>query len=357
MKYKISLIVSILLPIQWLLVRWGSKYPHQIESYYSKGIYPKIAHVLQSIFGRLPFSFGDIFYLVLGVFSIYLLYKCIKEWRTHLLRNTLKITALLSVLYFIFHLFWALNYYRLPLYHQMNLETKYTTEELYETTQKLLIHTNELHKNLAFANHIVASPYTKKELRSMASQGYKHIPEHIIPNTKVPESIKNSQFSLSLSYLGYGGYFNPFTGEAQVNAKVPKTLYAVIATHEQAHQLGYAAENEANFIGVLASIQNPDSFVQFAGYSYALRYCMSELARRDRDLYDSLYKKIRPEILEMYSSHHEFWKQYDTVIENISKNIWDKLLKASKQTDGVTSYSYIVALLVNFDKAEPEFFL
>lgn len=357
MKYKTNLILSILLPIQWFLVRWISKYPHKIETYYSEGIYPKIANTLQIIFGRLPFSFGDIFYLTLGVFSIYLLYKCIKEWRVHFVKNMLKITALLSVVYFIFNLFWAINYYRPPLYQQMNLETNYTTEELYKTTQKLISHTNELHATMAFADSIVDSPHSKRELRKLASKGYKQIPEHIIPNIKAPESIKNSLFSLSLSYLGYGGYFNPFTGEAQVNAKVPKTLYAVIAAHEQAHQMGYAAENEANFLGVLASIQNPDKFVQFAGYSYGLRYCLNELARRDKDLYYSVHKTIRPGVLAMYSSHYEFWKQYDTVIESISKNIWDKFLKVSKQEDGITSYSYIVALLVNFDKTEPETFL
>lgn len=357
MKHKTSIILSILLPIQWVLVRWISNYPQQIETYYSEGIYPKIAYFLQSAFGWLPFSFGDIFYLILGVFGIYLLYKCIKEWRVHLLRNSLKITALLSVIYFIFHLFWALNYYRPPLYYQMDLETTYTTQELYDTTQKLIYNTNELHNSMAFADSIVGSPYTKRELRKMASQGYKHIPEYVIPNIKTPKSIKNSLFSLSLSYLGYGGYFNPFTGEAQVNAKTPETLYAVTAAHEQAHQLGYAAENEANFIGVLASIQNPDSFFQFAGYSYGLRYCMSELARRDKDLYNELHKTINPGVIAMYASHYDFWKQYDTVIESVSKNIWDKFLKVSKQEDGITSYSYIVALLVNFDKADPEFFL
>lgn len=357
MKHKTSLILSILLPIQWLLVRWVSNYPHHIEDYYSEGIYPKIAYILQIAFGWLPFSLGDIFYFTLAVFGIYLLYKIFKEWRTHLVKNIVKLTTLLSIIYFIFNLFWALNYYRQPLYSQMNLDTSYSTEELYKTTQKLISHTNELHESMAFADSIVESPHTKKALRKMASTGYKHIPEDIIPNTKVRGSIKNSLFSLSISYLGYGGYFNPFTGEAQVNAKVPETLYAVIAAHEQAHQLGYAAENEANFIGVLASIQNPDSFVQFAGYSYGLRYCLNELARRDKYLYDSLHKTIRPGVLAMYTSHYEFWKQYDTVIESVSKNIWDKFLKVSKQTDGIASYSYIVSLLVNFDKAEPEFFL
>lgn len=357
MNYKIRLILSILLPIQWLLIRWIRNFPHQVEAYYSKGIYPKIALILQYISGWTPFSIGDILYLATGVFCIYLFYKWIKEWRTNLLENTLQITAFLSILYFVFHLFWGLNYYRLPLNYSLNLDKEYTTEELYNTTQKLITHTNRLHTEITFSDSLIKSPYTKRELRKMAAQGYPPVLERIYPSINPPKNIKNSLFSSSLSYLGYGGYFNPFTGEAQVNAKVPETLYAVINTHEQAHQLGYAAENEANFIGVLASIKNPDPFIQYTGYSYGLRYCIRELARRDKDLYEDLYTTINPGVLAMYNSHYEFWLQYDTIIEEVAKSIWDKFLKASQQEDGIVSYSYIVALLVNFDKTTPDFFL
>lgn len=357
MKHKPLIILSALLPIQWILVRWISKYPHLVESYYSQGFYPKIASILQRTFGWIPFSLGDIFYFILGIWIIYLIYKLIKEWRIAILKNTLRLTATLSVLFFVFHLFWALNYYRLPLYRNMDMATTYSTEDLYKTTQKLIANTNALHTDLALADSLVISSYSKKEIRKMASQGYKQIPRSIIPNENIPNPVKNSLFSLSISYLGYGGYFNPFTGEAQVNAKTPKALYATIAAHEQAHQLGYAAENEANFLGVLASIQNSDAFIQYAGYTYGLRYCLNELARRDKELYKELHESIQPGVLALYKSHHAFWKQYDTIIESISKEIWDKALKASQQSEGVASYSYIVALLVSFDKSEPDFFL
>lgn len=357
MKYKLQIVLSALLPIQWLLVRWISKYPHLVESYYSQGLYPKIMSVLQAIFGWIPFTLGDMFYFALGIWILYQFYKLIKERRPNFLKNIVRLTSALSVLYFIFHLFWALNYYRLPLYQNMDIATTYSTEDLYKTTQKLIANTNALHTDLAFADSVVVSSYSKKEIRKIASQGYEQIPRTIIPNGRIPNPVKNSLFSLSISYLGYGGYFNPFTGEAQVNAKTPEALYAVIAAHEQAHQLGYAAENEANFLGVLASIKNSDTFIQYAGYTYGLRYCLNELARRDKELYKELHESIQPGVLDLYKNHHVFWKQYDTVIESISKEVWDKLLKVSQQPDGITSYSYIVALLVNFDKSEPDFFL
>ena len=51
--------------------------------------------------------------------------------------------------------------------------------------------------------------------------------------------------------MGFSGYLNPFTNEAQVDILIPKYQLPTTASHEVAHQLGYAAENEANFIGIL----------------------------------------------------------------------------------------------------------
>ncbi len=55
------------------------------------------------------------------------------------------------------------------------------------------------------------------------------------------------------NYLGFTGYYNPFTGEAQVNTTVPQFLLPNIALHEMGHQIGYAKEDEANFSAYLAA--------------------------------------------------------------------------------------------------------
>lgn len=355
MKSKTNLVLSILLPVQWKLVEWLSKYPEIIETYYSKNLYPRIASLQEILFGWLSFSIGDLLYVALGAWSLFLLYKLIKEYKTNFIPNLLRITALLSCLYFAFHFLWALNYYRPPLYQQMKLEAKYSKEELIHTTEKLLAYTNALHADLTLSDSVALTEYSKKQLRSMSVNGYSNLTDRIHTNNRLPKSIKNSSFSLVLSYLGYGGYYNPFTGEAQINAKTPKSIYAVIAAHEQAHQLGYAAENEANFIGILASMNNPDKYIQFTGASYSLRYCLNEVARHDMELYKGFMNSINPGVLAMYTQQQEFWEQYESVIEDISKNIWDKLLKASKQEGGIASYNYMVALIVNYNKAETDF--
>src|SRR5699024_5269004 len=102
--------------------------------------------------------------------------------------------------------FWALNYYRVPLYQKLEIGTSYSTEDLYNTTIKLIANTNSLHTKLALDDSLVVSPYTKKELRTIVSKGYERIPTNIISYKSLPSKAKNSFFSVSLSYMGYGGY-------------------------------------------------------------------------------------------------------------------------------------------------------
>ena len=73
------------------------------------------------------------------------------------------------------------------------------------------------------------------------------------------------------------GYLNPLTLESHVNKNIPAFNYITTAAHEMAHQLGIAAENEANFIAFYTSINNPDPFIKFSGYSFGLKYCYADL--------------------------------------------------------------------------------
>ena len=52
-------------------------------------------------------------------------------------------------------------------------------------------------------------------------------------------------FGIIGNYVGFQGYYNPFTTEAQYNAELPNTYIPFTLSHESAHQLGFAREQEA----------------------------------------------------------------------------------------------------------------
>jgi hypothetical protein len=354
MQKRTRVILTLLLPVQYIALLILRRFPQFIETYYSQGIYPYISKISRYVFGWIPFSMGDIFYTLFVIFFIRWLYKNIRRVTKEPVHFALDITAAISIVYLMFNLMWGLNYYRVPLNETLGLEREYTTEELISTTERLITKSNELHRQLGYADSTkIDLPYTQKEVFAKSLNGYENL-EAKYPNLHYsPRSIKKSMWSLGLTYMGYSGYFNPLTGEAQVNQLIKTYKFPVVSCHEQAHQIGYAAENEANFIATLATLHNDDPYIQYSGYIFALRYCINEIARRDMEAYKKILPTVNFGILEGYREMREFWSSYDNPFEDISKSFWDQFLKANNQSKGIMSYSYMVALVVNYFEEKP----
>ena len=91
--------------------------------------------------GKIPFSVGDVTYGILIVYLLLQLWKNRKNWKLEWKNNLLKILNFISVFYFLFHILWALNYYRVPLFEKMNIEREYTDNDLIIFTEKLIVKT------------------------------------------------------------------------------------------------------------------------------------------------------------------------------------------------------------------------
>ena len=349
MQKRTKLILAALLPIQLVLLQVLKFFPSFIEKYYSNGLFPLLSKIARYLFGWIPFSMGDIFYLLITVLAIRWVYKNLWRIRTDLMMFVVDITATLSIVYFTFNILWGFNYYRVPLHQSFDLKIDYTTEQLISTTKRLIKKSNEMHRQLGYADSVkIELPYTHKEIFKSSINGYNNLSKTHPNLSYSPISLKKSTWSLGLTYMGYSGYYNPFSGEAQVNDKIKTYKFPVVSCHEQAHQLGYAAENEANFLAALATINNDDPFIQYTGYIFALRYCVNEIARRDMDTYHELLETINPGILKSYKEMRDFWESYQNPFEVLSKAFWNQFLKANNQSEGIMSYSYMVALVVNY---------
>ncbi len=348
LKKKKTIIALLLIP-QYILIKVLSNYPNFIETYYSNGVYPFISKLFRYTLGWLPFSFGDIFYTL----SIIYILRWVYLNRKRVFKDTrmwfIDVFSALSIIYFAFHLFWGMNYYRLPLHKSLNIKSKYTTEQLVSVTKKLIDKSNAFHLKITKNDTVkVEIPYSKSEILKRTPNGYTHLKE-VFPNLEYhPKSIKKSLFSYPLTYMGFSGYLNPLTNEAQVDGIIPTIKFPTTASHEIAHQLGFAAENEANFIGCLAAINHDNIYFNYAGYTFALRYCLNEIYNRDEILYETLAKTVNKGIIKNYKEVRDFWEAHQNPAEPIFKLFYSNFLKANNQTKGMESYSYVVALLVNY---------
>lgn len=348
LKNKKILIAFSIIPA-FLIVKLLAKFPSFIEANYSKGLYPLTSKLFRYTLGWLPFSFGDFVYAFAIIYILRWLIinrkRFFKDFRNWLI----EVFSAISIIYIAFHLFWAMNYYRLPLHENLNLKADYTTEELVQVTQNLIEKSNAIHLEIAKRDTIkVEFPYSKSEVISMVPDGYLAL-QKTFPNLEYNgKSIKKSLLSLPLTYMGFSGYLNPLSNEAQVNSMIPVFKFPTTASHEVAHQLGYAAENEANFIGFLAATNNKDIYFKYSGYTFGLRHCLHEIYRRDPEQYEALVQSINPGILKNYQEVREFWNNHKNPIEPLFHSTYSTFLEVNNQDGGMKSYSYVVALLVNY---------
>ena len=351
LKYKKQIIAFSILP-QIAFIKIIANFPEFIERYYSNGLYVFISKLMHYSLGWLPFSVGDIFYTIAGIYIL----RWLVINRKRIIKGTkqwfLDVLAAVSIGYFAFHMLWAFNYYRLPLEKTLDLGSKYTTEELVEITEGFISKANQIQLEITKNDTLkVEMPYTKIQLLNLVPEGYTELSKqfpHLVYNTK---SLKRSLYSLALTYMGFSGYLNPFTNEAQIDGLIPKFSYPTTASHEVAHQLGYAAENEANFIGSLAAINHNNIYFKYSGYTFGLSHCLNELYVRDKDQYDTLVKTINKGIIKNYRETNKFWQSYQNPLEPVFKVSYNSFLKANHQAKGIDSYDYVVALLVNYYKA------
>ncbi|MBZ0325965.1 MAG: DUF3810 domain-containing protein [Altibacter sp.] len=354
MQRRTRLILTFLLPVQIIFLQLLKNFPEFVETYYSRGLYTVLSKVSRYLFGWIPFSIGDLFYLLIAIVAIRWVYKNYHRLWREPVWFFMDITATLSIVYFVFNMLWGFNYYRVPLHQTLDLDNEYTTEALIRTTERLILKSNELHAQLGYADTVkIDLPFTQKEMFKKSINGYQNLEKEFPSLAYSPRSIKKSGWSLALTYMGYSGYYNPFSGEAQVNNLMKTYKFPVISCHEEAHQIGYARENEANFIATLATLHNDDPYIQYTGYIFALRYCINEIARRDLDKYEEILATVNPGILKSYKEMRDFWASYANPFETLSKSFWDQFLKANNQSKGIMSYSYMVALVVNYFEDKP----
>ena len=345
----------ILLIVLTILIKWVSLYPGWVERNYSQSIYPVVAKVQRFLFGWLPFSAGDIFYAFLVVvilFKTFQLFRTIfrkRFTRQYFLSGLQQIIFFFLFVYVFFNLFWGLNYNRMGIASQLDLKVKpYSLADLDTLTTVIQDRVNHY---ATFVTEAQRDSFDKKKrLFNTAVDVYKEAATKYSFLKYSPQSVKPSLFSYLGNYLGFQGYYNPFSGEAQVNTTVPRFLEPFVTTHEIAHQLGYAKENEANFVGFLASRHYSSNVFKYSVYFDMYNYSIGEVYRRDTVLAKQFQEKRHPQVIKDVQEYRDFYKRYKNPFEPIITWGYGQFLKANNQPAGKLSYNEVVAWLIAYYK-------
>ncbi len=144
------------------------------------------------------------------------------------------------------------------------------------------------------------------------------------------------------------GVYSPFTVEANYNRDIAYYDIPFTICHELSHLRGYMQEEEANFIGVLATIGADDLYFNYSGYVSAWVYAGNALARVDSTAFATLYGRINARTRQDMLYNNAYWKQFEGKPAEAHEQLNDAYLKMQGQATGVCSYGHVTDLMLEY---------
>ncbi len=337
-----------------VLIKLFSFFGGWVEALYSTGIYPVIAVVFRFFTGWLTISLGDLLYAAAVIWLVVRLVKLAKllfqrksTWQGFWAGLGRTAAAILWI-YILFNGLWGLNYDRYGISYQLKLKpNKYSTDELKHLTTELVQRVNASRTALGDSNFTYPPD---KEIFAQAETAYDSVVLAYPFLKYTRHSVKRSLYSEAGNYFGFLGYYNPFTGEAQVNTAVPAFVIPYTACHEIAHQLGYGSESEANFVGYLSAKASNNNIFHYSVYFDMFSYANNELFFRDSAAARNNYRLLDTLVKQDYRAYRKFLLAHKNPIEPVISMFYGEYLKANKQPKGIETYNEVVAWLIAYEK-------
>ena len=345
----------LLIPLALLLPDLAARYPWAVERLFSRGAYPVISRAISAVTGLIPCSAAEIFVCAVIGTAVFLLIRnlilLIQKKRpplrfvSFLLSLCIFAGAMLNLFYFL----WGFNYSRPTLYRLMELEVKSRPDtELQLLCYDLILEANRLRPLVPEdENGVFFIDDYRDHFEKIPDAFYSLGNEYPLFSSPAatPKGVAASE---AMSWAGISGIYMPYTAEPNVNIHQPSLLMLSSAAHEAAHYLGFAREDEANFIAYLACTYSDDPSIQYSGVMLALINCTNKLYRSDPNKYAPLREIYSDAMIRDLSAYNAYWDNYEGEVEEAFDSLNDNYLKFNHQQDGVKSYGMMVDLMLAY---------
>lgn len=359
MKQKLPFFGIILGLAAMLLRSLLGNYPELIEAYYSRSLYIGIRMVIDMAQCILPFS---CLYLLIFLLVVKLV-KGIRWWINDEAKWTVKLgQTLLSIfniagwVIFLFLFLWGFNYGRVPFTQQAGLDPQPLSlaqieSNLATIAPQLLTARQAIpgHRDTVSFTHLDFPKNRKAHLQQLLEA---QLSELGYPDAGHPR-LRMGYPKGMLRGFGAIGFYNPLTGECNVDPGVHPIDEPFVVAHELAHAYGFGNEGVCNFLAYLTCMRSDDAFVRYSGIFNYWQYLYAALSRGDREKFNIYYANLPIPLktdIESIDQNSDLYPYF--LPRTVQRATYDAYLKSQGVKEGFASYSEVLMLVEAWRKAE-----
>ncbi|HEX4913507.1 MAG TPA: DUF3810 family protein [Vicinamibacterales bacterium] len=318
--------------------------PGTIEDVYGRRAYPIIQASLTTLSNLSPIAVIDVGLVILIAITIAIWVVSLKRAKKKRLRgigNALMSTlTLAAIVYLWFLTTWGFNYGRQPLEERLPFDrSRISPAAVRSLAEFAIAQANRTHA----AAHAAGFPGIDEMPRSLVTAMQEVERELGRPRTTVMAKPRWSILSPFFRASSVSGMCDPFFLETLLNPDLTGPERPIVLAHEWAHLSGYAPEDEASFVGLLAALRAGPA----AEYSAWLDLAMTAADQLQPVTQQLIFKNLadgpRQDRIAIYQ------RVMGSRIETVDRVAWatyDQALRVQGVEEGVQSYSRVIELVL-----------
>ena len=315
-----------------------------VEHYYADSFYPALQAELTSSSNASVIALFDV---LVGTLALGLLIAWTRlvrgAWRQRSIlrfaRGIWNTAVFAAVLYLWFAVAWGLNYARTPIESAIGYESSRVTVGSLRTLAERA--TSEVNRLYAAA-HNAGFPEIGEMPPPLITALHQVEQRLGRPRRTVPGRPKQTLLRHFFRASGVDGMHAPFLLETLLNPDLTPPERPAVLAHEWAHMAGYAPEDDASFVGLVAALR-ADAPSQYSAWLSLFDTAVGQLPRREQATFVA---RLEPGPRADRRAIRERLEARIEVVARASWETYDQYLKAQGVDEGVESYSRVVQLLL-----------
>lgn len=335
-------------------------FPTFTERVMVRGAFRVAAFPLEWLVSILPFSLTEVLVLaavpvLLALLTVWIIRIVRRPHRAQTVERGCRFVAwCVAVAALVFMVTDGVNYSRTPLADLMELpDRQYTAQELCTLTADLARRASETRELLPQdGNGVTALSVPLDEMLANGDEAYAAAREtypFLISGTR---RVKPVALSHAWSYTGYTGLYCPWLLEANANVDIPACDIGQTVIHELGHTMGFAHEDECNFLAYLACSTSNLPDYAYSGYVTAYIHCANALSRYDKDLWKQAYAHCSEGMRRDLAARGAYYRSFEGETQDAAQKVNDSFIKFNGVESGSLSYNEVVGLLLRYYDAQ-----